>query len=94
MIDVARATIEFEGGMVAMVYFEVDGIDAHFAGFFFDEGHGLTAIATAAMSGGDEQLVNERVVATEFEAEPDGQDDVANERGAFVQEPDAAKRGK
>src|SRR5690348_6733385 len=94
VIFVASAAIKFQRGIVAAVDFEMNGVNAHFASFLFDENHGLAAKTAAAMSRNDIEFIDESVVATKFETEADGQDDVADELGGVVKQPDAAEGGK
>jgi hypothetical protein len=94
MLAVADAAIEFEGRIVAMVDFEMNGVDSHFVSLPFNKSHGLAAKSAAAMLRNDIQFVDEGVVSAEFEAEADSQDDVADERVALIKEPDAAESGK
>jgi hypothetical protein len=80
MIFKTGAPVEFECGIVAVVDFEMYGVDAHFASLLFDEDYRLAAITASAVRGINVELVDEGVVAMEFEAEADGQDDIADER--------------
>src|SRR5260370_25616570 len=72
----------------------MNGVDTHFSGLLFDDSESLAAKAAAAMIGSDVQFVDEGIVAMKFEAEADGQDDIANERRAGVEEPGTAKSRK
>src|SRR5215472_4211509 len=71
----------------------MDGVDAHFERFLCDIFHSLAAIAAAAVSRKDIQFVDKGVVAAEFEAEANRQEDVANGVGATVKKPDATEIG-
>src|SRR5215472_8504146 len=72
----------------------MNGVDSHLAGLLLDKRDSLTSIAAAAARGHDEQLIDESIVAAKFEAETNGQNNVANQRSVLVEKPDAAEIGK
>lgn len=94
MINVAGAAIEFHRRIVAMVYFQMNGVHTHFARFLLDKSNGLPAKTAAAIGGDNVQFINEGVVAVEFKAEAKSQDDVTNHGSAVVEKPDTAKGWK
>ncbi len=91
MIPVAGAAVEFQRRIIAAVNFEMNGVDAHFERFLFDESNGLAAKAAAAMIRSNVQFVDKGIVAVELEAEAYGQDDIADDRRAVVEEPYATE---
>src|SRR5207248_5342026 len=72
----------------------INGLDAHFARFLLDEGHGPPAKTAAAISGDYVQFIEEGVVAVERKTEAPGQNDIAEESWAVVDQPDAPEGGK
>ena len=94
VIFITGLPVKFKHGIVSAVHFEMDGIHTHFARLFLDEFDGLAAKAAPTVNGFDVQLIDERVVAMEFEAEANGQDNVADKGGAFIKEPRSAEMGK
>src|SRR5271168_5356157 len=72
----------------------MNGVHAHLTGYLFKKRDGLRSKPAAAKAGLDVQLVDESIVATELKTETDGQHNVANDCGAFVENPNTPKCGK
>jgi hypothetical protein len=91
---VSRTPIEFKRRIIPLVDFEMDGIRAQLARFFLQELNCLAAKPTPAVGGVDVQFVDKGIVAVEFEAEADGEYDIANDRVPLAEKRDATERGK
>ena len=83
--------IKLESRIISIVDFQVDGVNAHLASLLFEIFYGSFAVTATAVSSIDVEFVDERIMAMEFKAEPNRQDDVTDRDRAFGEYPDPAK---
>lgn len=91
MIFEAGAAVEFLRGGVRALDFEVQRADARLATLFFGERERAPADAAAAELSAQEKLVHESVAPPEFEAEAEGDDEVARHVAAGADQEDATE---
>ena len=94
MILVPDSPVKFKRSIIAAIHFEMDGVHAQLAGFFFEKRNCLRAISAAAEGGVNIQLVDKGVMAVKLKAETNGQHNVADRRASFGQKPDLPKGRK